>query len=162
MLDELPTSTERDELVGSLRELISLLEDLSKALGRLPTAEEASNAKESLAKLEGVVNTNPLLRGRSAKGGAKARVQKRTNASQPGTSYPKEAVEQKVDALSKLSEGMLRNELDNPQSYPNSLLRALLIQMGRRAPSKGVKSEMVEELVVTIVNRRTYQGLRGG
>lgn len=161
VLDGLPASSERDESVRSLRELISVLGDLSKALGTLPTAEEAVKAKESLAKLESIVNTNPLLRGRSATNGAKAQVRKRTVASPAEPSHEKEVVEQMVNRLSKMSEAPLLRELENSKTYPNSLLRAMLIHLGRRAPSKGVKSEMVEELVVTIVNRRTYQGIRG-
>ena len=161
VLDELPSSAERDEIVRSFRELTSVLEDLSKALGRLPTAEEASQAKEGLAKLENTVNSNPLLRSNSARSGAKVQVRRGTVASRAGLSESKEVVERTVEHLSGMSEMTLRDELGNSNSYPNSLLRAMLIQLGRRVPSKGVRSEMVEQLVVTIVNRRTYQGLRG-
>ncbi len=161
VLDELPSSTERDELVNSLRYLISVLEDLSKALGTLPTAEEASRAKESLAKLESVVNSNPLLRGRSAISGVKSQARKRTNVPQPEPSYSKEIIEQMVERLSRMSEGTLRDELEDSRSYPNSLLRAMLTRLGRRVPSKGVRREMAEQLIVTIINKHTYEGLRG-
>ena len=161
LLDELPASTERDEVIGSLKQLISVLEDLTKALGALPTAEEAARAKESLAKLESIVDSNPLLRRQPAKNSPSLPTRKRTDSAQAGSSFSHGIVAGKIERLGTMSESALRNALENPRDYPNSLLRALLGHLGRKVPSKGVRREMVEQLAVTIINRRTYEGLRG-
>jgi len=161
ILDELPSSNEREEIISSLRHLIILLEDLRNALGMLPTAEEAALAKESLAKLESVVNSNPLLRGQVNRKRLDGESRQRTNRSGTAQNPPVKDVEQMLERLYRMPEGTLRNELMNSKNYPNNLLRAMLTHLGRRVSSKGSRGELMEQLIVTIVNKRTYEGLRG-
>ena len=162
VLDELPSPSEREESVQAINELVTVLGDLGSAFGAMPTSEEASKAKESLAKLESIVNRNPILRASS--NGKTAKPRAATNGNKPikqTPSYPEEVVTQTLADLDKMPETAMRSELEDGKKFTNSFLKAMLIHLGRRPPSKGVRVEMVEQLVATLINRRTYRGLSG-
>ena len=161
VLDELPSPSEREESIRSINELVSVLGDLSNALGAMPTSEEASRAKESLARLESIINTNPLLRGGSSTKTTKPQVRNGAIPYHADSPVPKEVIEQNIADLSAMPEIAMRSELEDSRRYPNGFLRVMLAHLGRRAPSRGVKSEMIDEIVVTLVNRRTLEGISG-
>ncbi len=162
-LDGLPSSAERADSVKAIGELVSVLEELGSAFGAMPSLEEASKAKESLANLESIVSRNPILRGGTNGKMAKQR-NRGANGSRPSSSeptYPEELVSRSIADLDKLPEDAMRGELGNAREFPNSYLKAVLSHLGRRVPSKSVRAEMVDQLVSTLVNRRTYRGLSG-
>lgn len=161
VLDDLPSSNERAEIVSSLKHLITLLEDLSNAMGMLPTAEEASLAKEALIKLDTVVSSNPLLRSQVPRKRVDTESRQRKNVSSKVQIHPEIKIQRVLERLDSMPEGTLRQELMNSPNIPNSMLREMLIHLGRRVSSKNARRELVEQLITTIVNRRTYQGLRG-
>lgn len=161
IFDDLPTATEREEIVSSIKNLQRVLDDLSKSVSSLPTADEASKARESLARLESIVNSNPLLRGYTAKRSPKG-VSRKPNGgatSEPPPVVPN--VTQISERLNAMTESGLRHELNESNNVSNNTLRAVLTHLGRKVPSKNTRREMVEQLIVTIINQRTYQGLRG-
>ena len=160
-LDELPSPDEREETVKALNELVTFLSDLSSAFGAMPTTEEALKAKEALATLEGVMGRNPILRGGSNGKNSRPRVSNGTKPPQADRSFPEEVIEQTLTDLSVLPEGAMRSELDDSKKFPNSFIKAMLTHLGRRVPSKGVKSEMIDQLVATLINRRTLEGIGG-
>ena len=160
-LDELPTLDEREETVNALNELVTFLSDLSSAFGAMPTTDEALKAKEALTTLEGVMGRNPILRGGSNGKTSRPRASNGTKPPQTDSSFPVEVIEQALADLSVLPEGAMRSELDDSKRFPNSFLKAMLTHLGRRAPSKGVKSEMIDQLVATLINRRTLDGISG-
>ena len=161
ILDELPSSKEREESVKAINELMTVLENFSAAFGAMPSTEEASKAKESLAKLESIVNRNPILRGGFNGKTAKPRARNGSKAPKQDNYFPEEVIVQTISDLDKMPEITMRSELDDTRRFPNSFLKAMLSHLGRRVPSKGVKSEMVDQLVATLINRRTYRGLSG-
>jgi hypothetical protein len=161
VLTDLPTFKEREEIISSLKNLINVLGELNTAIGMLPTAEEAFKAKEALSKLESVINNNPLLRSQGPRRSLKTVSRKRINGMQPEHIYPIEQIEKTLERISRMPEGSIRSELINSKDIPNALLKAILTHLGRRTSEKSPRNELVEQLIVTIVNKRTYQGLRG-
>ena len=161
VLDELPSPSEREESVRAINELIAVLNDIGSAFGAMPTAEEAARAREYLVKLENIVNRNPLLRAGPNGRKAKPQAQNGSKPSKLEASFPEEVITQSIADLSVMTEVTMRSELDDAKRYSNSFLKALLTHMGRRAPSRGVKSEMIDEIVATLINRRTLEGISG-
>ena len=161
VLDDLPSSAEREESVKAINELVTVLGDLRDAFGAMPSAEEAARAKESLAKLENIVIRNPLMRG--ASNGKSERPRPRAvNGSKPPKTvqvFPAEVMGQTLANLKELSANAMRSELEDAKAYSNDHLKALLSSLGRRVSGKGVKSEMIEQLVAAVVNDRTIQGI---
>ncbi len=160
-LDELPSPSEREESVRTINELVAFLGDLSNVFGAMPTTEEASKAKEALVNLESIVNRNPILRGGSNGKTAKPRARNGSKPTQAASLFSEEVIVQTIADLDKMPEATMRSELEDPKRFPNSFLKAVLAHLGRRAPSKGVKSEMVDQLVATLINRRTLEGISG-
>lgn len=161
IFDDLPTAVEREDIVSSIKNLQRVLDDLSKSVSSLPTVDEASKARESLARLENIVSSNPLLRGYTAKRSPKV-VSRKPKSGAPGKPPPIiPNVSQIIERLSAMPEASLRHELNDSNNLSNNTLKVVLTHLGRKVPSKNTRREMVEQLIVTIVNRRTYQGLRG-
>ncbi len=160
IFDDFPTATEREEMVSSINNLKTVLDELGKSLSSLPTADEASRAKESLAKLENIIDSNPLLRSYTARG-TKSKSRKIKNSTQPKSSSITLNITPILERLATMPEANLRHELNDSNGITNNMLRAILTHLGRKVSSKNTRKEMVEQLIVTVVNRRTYQGLRG-
>lgn len=161
VLDELPSSSEREESVKAINELIAVLTEMGDAFGAMPTAEEAARAREYLDKLENIINRNPLLRAGANGGKAKPQTQNGSESVSPDGSFSEEVVKQTIAELAKMPELEMRSELEGSRRFSNSFLKALLTNMGRRAPSRGVKSEMIDEITATLINRRTLEGISG-
>ena len=161
VLDELPSPSEREESVRAINELIAVLTEMGSVFGAMPTTEEAERAREYLAKLENIVNRNPLLRAGPNGRKAKPQAENGSKPVSPDGSFPEEVVNQTIAELGKMPEPEMRAELEDSKRFSNTFLKALLTYMGRRAPSRGVKSEMVDEIVATLVNRRTLEGISG-
>lgn len=161
ILDDLPTVVEREEMVSSINNLKAVLDDMGKSVSSLPTADEASRAKESLAKLENIVNSNPLLRAYTAKRSPRVVLRKPKNGAHLESQLITSNVAPMIERLNTMSESSLRQELNDSNNIPNNTLKAILMHLGRKVHSKNSRRELVEQLIVTIINRRTYQGLRG-
>ena len=73
--------------------------------------------------------------------------------------FPADALGQTIAHLRGMPADAMRSELEEPKSYSNDHLKALLSHLGRRVSGKGVKNEMIEQLVATIVNDRTLEGI---
>jgi hypothetical protein len=160
IFDDLPTATEKEEMVNSINSLKTVLDELGKSLFSLPTADEASRAKESLTKLENIIDSNPLLRTYTARN-TKSTSRKIKNGARPESSSIILNIAPILDRLIAMPEDNLRHELNDSNGITNNMLRAMLTHLGRKVSSKDTRKEMVEQLIVTVVNRRTYQGLRG-
>lgn len=160
ILNDLPTAAEREEMVISVNKLSTILDELGKSLSSLPTADEASRAKESLAKLEHIIDNNPLLRTYTARG-TKGASHKTKTSPRPESPPINLNIAPILERLVVMPETNLRNELNDSKGITNNILRAILTHLGRKVPNKNTRKEMVEQLIVTIVNQRTYQGLRG-
>ena len=143
VFDDLPSSIEREEIVSSINDLMKVLGDLSKSVASLPTAEEASRAKESLARLEDIINNNPLLRGYAPKRSSKTGFKKPNSGSSPKSPHVLQNIEPILERISTLSEGSLRAELENTENIPNSLLRGILTHLGRKVPTKNTRRDGV-------------------
>jgi hypothetical protein len=160
IFDDFPTATEREEMVSSINNLQTVLDELGKALSSLPTADEAARAKESLKKLENIIDSNPLLRSqvdRSTKPTSRTTKNNIRSESLPNILN----IAPILERLATMPEANLRQELSTSNGITNNMLRAMLTHLGRKVSSKDTRKEMVEQLIVTIVNRRTFQGLRG-
>lgn len=161
LLETLPSPEEREEIVREIRGLVDVLDELGRSLGNLPTSTEAAEAKDALERLGNIVVRNPLLRVGPPK-------TKQTSTPKPPrpsikpaeASIPKDNILREIDALSQLPEDALRIRLQQNQ-YSKEFLRLILAELGGRASSKVTRNEMIEQVVVTIVNQRTYEGLRG-
>jgi hypothetical protein len=157
LLDALPPREDRDELVRVINEIVSVLTQVGSSLSTLPTSEEAAEAKEALGKLEFILNRNPLLRGVALK----AKRERVSRVSQP-VETSREDILQEIEALAQLSEGDLRTQLNQDERYSKEFLRSILSELGRKAPSRASKGQIIDQIVVAITTRRTYEGLRGG
>lgn len=162
LLETLPSREERDDIVRGIRGIVDVLDELGRSLGNLPTSTEAAKAKDALERLEDVIGRNPLLRVGVPK-------RKETSAPKPPRRrikpsempIPKDDILREIDTLSQLPEDALRTRLQQQNHYSRDLLRSILAELGRRTPSKVTRNEMTEQIVVTIINRQTYEGLRG-
>lgn len=162
LLDSLPSREEREEVVRGISEVITILGEVGKSLGSLPTSQEAAKAKDALEDLENILARNPLLRATPPKNKKTlvARHPQRRGESS-GMPIARDDVLEEIGAISQLPEDALRNRLQQRDRYSRELLRSILAELGRRAPAKATRHEMIDQIVVTIVNRRTYEGLGG-
>lgn|GEM_PF-5145918 len=160
IFDELPSTIERDEMLESINRLNLFLDELGKSLSALPTKDEASRARESLVKLEHILNSNPLLRTYTS-GGKKSHIRTTKNNSSIKPPQVTFNIALDLERYVAMSEADLRQELSDPKKISNNMLRAILTYLGRKITSKSTRKDMSEQLIVAIVNQRTYQGLRG-
>lgn len=158
LLEVLPSQEEREEVVSAIKEIMTILSQIGDSLSSLPTREEAAKAREGLERLEFVLERNPLLRSVSFKEVKPKPVPK---ASQP-TEIPQESVLREVEELTQLPEEQLQMRLSQDERYSKRFLLSILSALGRQVSSKATKKEIIDQIVVTIVNRRTYEGLRKG
>lgn len=162
LLETLPSPEERDDIVRGIAGIVDVLDELGRSLGNLPTSTEAAKAKDALERLENILGRNPLLRAGPVKTkGTSALRPPRGSRKPSGVSIPKDDILKEIDTLSQLPEDSLRMRLQQQDHYSKEFLRLLLAELGRRASSKVTRNEMIEQIVVTIINRRTYEGLRG-
>lgn len=155
-LEALPQREERDELVKTLKEIVHVLNNVADSFNSLPTSEEAAKAKEAVERLEFILKHNPFLRGVSFKG----RQGLVTKFPQP-IQISKEDTINEIEALTNLSEKDLRRRLNQNERYSKEFLRSILSELGRKTQSKATKGEMIDQILVAISTRRTYEGLRG-
>jgi len=162
LLETLPSSEERDDIVRGIRGIVDVLDELGRSLGSLPTSTEAAKAKDALERLENILGRNPLLRMAPTKTQrASAPKPAGRRIKPPEVSIAKDDVLKGIDALSQLPEDALRTRLQHQDEYSKEFLRLMLAELGKRVSSKATRNEMIEQIVVAIINRRTYEGLRG-
>lgn len=162
LLETLPSPEEKDEIVRGITGIVSMLDELGRSLGNLPTSTEAAKAKDALERLEDVLGRNPLLRVGAPKWRESCAPKAPRRRIKPSeVSIPKDNILREIETLSQLPEDALRTRLQQQDRYSIDLLRSILAELGRRTPSKVTRKEMIEQVVVTIINRRTYEGLRG-
>ena len=162
LLETLPSPEERDDIVREIRGLVDVLDELGRSLGNLPTSTEAAKAKDALERLENILGRNPLLRVRPPKTKGTSVPKPPARGRKPlEVSIPKDDILKEIDTLNQLPEDALRMRLRQQDHYSKEFLRLILAELGRRASIKVTRNEMIEQIVVTIINRRTYEGLRG-
>lgn len=159
LMDSLPSKEEVAELVSAVGCIINILNDLNESLQHLPTSEEAKKAQEAVERLEIILERNPLIRGGKI---SKARSEDRDTQVSSLPRIPSEHVVQEIKVLEKLPEDTLRERLSHSKQYSKDFLVAILAALGRKAPSKANRKQIVEQIVTAITTRRTYEGLRGG
>lgn len=155
LLDALPSREEIAELVEGIDKIVRILTQINSSLSNLPSFEEIARAKESLEKLEFILSHNPLLRNVLTK------KRKRSSKPSPSLEISRERVLKELQSFFQLSESELRNRLTQGKRYSKKFLQSLLSELGRRVPSKATKKEMIDQIAVAIVTRRTYKGIRG-
>jgi len=156
VLESLPSSEERDELVTAINEIVKILTQLSSSLNNLPTVEEATRAKEALEKLEFILEHNVLLRQKPSK--AK---QKRDEKAPRLAKISREDIQREIQILTQLSEEEMKKRLKQSKNYSKEFLRLILSELGRRVSSKATKQEMIDQITIAITTKRTYEGLSG-
>jgi hypothetical protein len=162
LLEALPSPEEREVAVRGITEIMDVLGEVGRSLGNLPTSTEAARAKDALERLETILGRNPLLRGSLAKARETSAPKLPRHRAKPlEVSIPRDDILREIDTLSRLPEDALRTRLRQQDHYSRELLRSILVELGRRTPSKATRNEMTEQIVVTIINRQTYEGLRG-
>lgn len=160
MLETLPSPEEVQALASSTAEIARVLNQVSISLGNMPTNSEAAKTKEVLLQLGSILDRNPMLRGiLTTKTSTRSR--RETRKSTPNTYSLKDVALKEIEHFNLLPEDALRTVLVQ-EKYNSALLRAILLELGRNMPSKATKKDMVDQIVLTLVNRRTYEGLRGG
>jgi len=163
LLETLPSPEERDDIVRGIRGIVKVLNELSGSLGNLPTSTEAAEAKNALERLENILGRNPLLRVGSPKTKETSTPKPPRRSIKPSeASIRKDDILREIDSLSQLPEDTLRMRLQQQDHYSKGFLRLVLSELGRRTSSKVTRNEMIEQIVVTIINRRTYEGLGRG
>jgi len=159
ILKFLPTNQEKLTIIDSLKEIISFLEGLKGIFANMPSIEEAEKAKNALLNLENILQKNPLIK--EIVIGKPIRLKKEVSFVKPQTKIEisDEIVEEELERLKKLSENEIRNLLNNDKKYAKKLLIAISEKLGRKVSSKMTKKELIENIVTTIINKRTYEGL---
>lgn len=161
LIDALPTAEEKRQLSKSINEIVSFFTELNTVFQNLPTKEEAEKAKNALDKFENILQRNPLLKEvLSPKKQASKSAKKRSTKQKKVIEFPDEQLENEIQYFLTLSEEKLRSTLTQEKKYTNNYLSALLGKLGWRVPKKATKKELIDQIVTTIVNLRTYRGLR--
>jgi len=159
ILEQLPEKKEKEEIITGINELIKFLDRINKSFETLPTLEEAKKAKNTLEKLENILERNPLIEeiflSKRQKKVSKPSIIDSTQ--EKGTS---KEIKEEVERFLKMPEDELRSCLLKEKRYTKKTLIAILSELGIRVSKKTLKKQLIEEIVTTIVNSRTYKGLR--
>jgi len=164
ILDNIPEKNDISDIINNLNELINYLQKVQQILINMPTNEEAQKAKKAIKKLNDILNRNPLIKeiliGKRIKKEKKKIDKLETEQDQENSLY-QEKINQYIEELSKLTESEIRNylEIDN-KIFTNKVLISILSKLGRSVAKKTSKKELIDIIVTTIINNRTYEGLR--
>jgi len=161
IFDQLPKKSEKDELIKNIVEIIQFLTQVNEFIKAMPTAEEAAKAKEALEKLENILDRNPLLKDLLSrkKYSKPTALEKRAPKASIAVKDDKK-IDQEIEKLIKMRENEMRRRLLENKLYTKDILKSILLKLGISVPKKITKKELVDQIVTTIVNQRTYEGLR--
>ena len=160
LLASLPTEEEKVELILTLREARSFLEELQQLVEDFPTTESSRGLSEGLSRLDIIagrasgdaplrklmgLKVSPLSKGRKANGSGDA-----------------------AERARRLEQSLNDPEVSNVEEWiarsgePISVLTELAASLGLRKRNKERKLDLVKRIVTHIENQRGYRILRGG
>lgn len=159
LLGFLPSKKDKIKVIEGLDELISFLNEVKEILQRMPSLEEAEKAKKALEGLENILQRNPIIKQIIV--GKHVKTKCSSTLKQPKVNFTidEKLIEKELNKLQKLSESKIRTLLANDKKYTKKLLLAICQKLGRSVSSRSTRKELVEIIVTTIVNKRTYEGL---
>ena len=158
LLTALPSEEEKAEILGTLNEAQSFLEDLQLVIEAFPTTESSRGLSEAMSRLDILVDrAGRDDRLRSVMGlrpvGPKAR---RVNGSDDAEARAR-GLMQKLDN----SESSAIEDILERSGEPLAVLAALASQLGMRTPSRQRKADLIKRIATRIENQRGYRLLRG-
>lgn len=158
MLASLPSEEEKAELLRTLHEARSFLEDLQVVIEAFPTTESSRGMSEAMSRLDILVDrAGRDERLRSVMGlrstGPKAG---RINGSKDAEARARGLMQKLGDTESAAIEDMLERS-----GEPLSVLAALAAELGMRVPSRQRKADLIKRIATRIENQRGYKLLRG-
>lgn len=160
-LESLPTEQEKQQLVDSLEQLRSFIDELGKSVASIPTAETMADARTALERLERVyvkANTSPWLA--ATIGGRPG--SKRRSDTRPLSDDEKQEGQRLAQELSELPTDQVEAKLLDENQYPGRYLRAVAQVFGIRSTKGFSRESLAHQIAMKVANARGYRALRGG
>lgn len=160
LLTSLPTEEEKSELILTLRDTRTFIEEIEELVEAFPTIESSRGLSEGLARLEVLAGISDresrLKRMMGFQVSSKSKVK-----GDNGTGDVVARAENLKERLKTAKNDGLLEVLDSSKE-PVSVLTQLANSMGLRTRSKERKADLMKRIVTHIVNQRGYRMLRGG
>lgn len=158
LLTSLPSNEEKDELIRTLNEAQSFLEELRLLVESIPTLESSQQLAEGLSRLD-------ILADRARNDGGLRRLmglrEPKSRAKRPATPADSEARARKLEQGVAHLEGQDIAVALERSGEPLSVLIELAGQLGLKTRSKERKVELIGRIATHMSNWRGYRLLRG-
>ena len=159
LLTSLPSEEEKSELIRTLNEAQSFLEDFRLLVESIPTMESSQELAEGLSRLD-------ILAERAQRDAGLRRLMGLRDTSRPSAKKPASSMEAKERAqrleqeLAHLEAPDIVTALERSKE-PLSVLTELAALLGIKTRSKERKPELIRRIATHISNWRGYRMLRG-
>ena len=159
LLTSLPSDEEKDELIRTLNETQSFLEEFRLLVESIPTLESSQELAEGLSRLD-------ILAERARRDGGLRRLMGLRDAGKPSAKRSMDPADIKVRARG-LEQKLARMETPDIVSAlersgePLSVLTELATHVGMKTRSKERKAELIGRIATHVSNWRGYRLLRG-
>jgi hypothetical protein len=160
LLTSLPSEEEKGELIQTLRDTRSFLEELELLVEAFPTIESSQGLSEGLARLDvlaGLSDRDARLKrlmGFQVSQGSKSK-------SVNGSGDVAARAERLRETLESSGNDGLARVMET-SGEPVSVLSELAASMGLRTRSKERKPDLIQRIATHLANQRGYRMLRGG
>ena len=159
LLTSLPSDEEKGELLQTLRDTKSFLEELELLVEAFPTIESSKSLSQGLSRLDvlaGQTDRDVRLKRLMGFQVSPARKVKAANSSGDIEHRAQKLMESLNDSGASNIEQVLETS-----GEPTSVLAALAASLGLRTRSKERKSDLIKRIATNIENERGYRMLRG-
>lgn len=157
LLVSLPSEAEKQELLQTLEQVQSFLEELRRLVETVPTMESSQELAEGLSRLD-------ILMSRAHKDASIRRLLGLRTPTVPkarGTTSQEDAEERVSRLAEDLTNLETREVMTLLEGEPLSVLTKLAVEFGMRTRTKERKADLVSRMVTYIENQRGYSLLRG-
>lgn len=155
LLTSLPSEEEKNELIRTLKEAQSFLEDFRLLVESIPTMESSQELAEGLSRLD-------ILAERAQRDAGLRRLMGLRDTTKPTAKRPADSQEAKMRA-GELEQELARLEAPDIETVlqrsgePLSVLTELAAHLGMKTRSKERKSELIRRIATHISNWRGYR-----
>lgn len=159
LLTSLPSDEEKDELIRTLNEAQSFLEEFRLLVESIPTLESSQELAEGLSRLD-------VLADRAQRDGGLRKLMGLQDARKTSSRRPVDADEIKVRAR-RLEQKLAGTEIREivpaleRSGEPLSVLIELATRLGLKTRSKERKADLISRIATHVSNWRGYRMLRG-
>ncbi len=159
LLTSLPSEEEKDELIQTLRDTRSFLEELELLVEAFPTIESSRGLSEGLARLDVLAGLSDRdTRLKRLMGFQVSQVGKAKSVNGSGDVAVR--AERLKESLKDSGNASLERVMES-SGEPISVLTELAASMGLRTRSKERKLDLIKRIATHLTNQRGYRILRG-